>query len=73
VTASTAKTISGLLAQARLLPMLLDDDAGSITESTEAFIRSFVVDVRSRLEQIEDTGLLADTKKDAARPKTTST
>jgi hypothetical protein len=64
---SSANTISGLLAQARLLPMLLDDDAGSVTESTEAFIRSFVVDVRSALEQTEDTGLHADTKKETAK------
>jgi hypothetical protein len=55
VTAGTTKTIPGLLAQARLLPMLLDDDDGSVTESTETFIRSFVVNVRSCIEQTEET------------------
>jgi hypothetical protein len=63
-----ATTIPGVLAQARLLPMLLDDECGgTLEESTETFIRSFAVGVRSCLEQIEETGLHADTKKEPSK------
>lgn len=45
VNSTKPKTISGLIAQARLVPMLLDDDCGGIEESTETFIRAFAANV----------------------------
>lgn len=51
VSAQKAKTSLGVLAQARLIPMLLDEDEGSsVNEDTIAFIRSFVDSVRSFIE-----------------------
>jgi hypothetical protein len=65
---NVAHTIPGLLAQARLLPMLLDDEAGSVVqETTLTFIRSFAVGVRDCLEQIKATGLHAAPEKEAAK------
>lgn len=56
VTSTKPKTVSGLIAQAHLLPVVLDDDfmdqSGCIEESTERFIRSFVANVSSHLKQL---------------------
>ena len=52
VSEQKAKTPAiGVLAQARLIPMLLDQDIGSsVDENTIAFIRSFAVSVESFIE-----------------------
>ena len=60
VSADNARPIPGLMAQARLLPMLLDDEEGSVIQkSTLTFVRSFAVSVDDYFKQIIN-GLHAD-------------
>ena len=55
------KSMMGFLAQARLVPLLLDHDDGIILqESTVKFIRQFATDICDCLDQIMATGLHAD-------------
>ena len=54
VSAQKAKTPLGVLAQARLIPAVLNDNAGfALEDSTIEFIQSFVVSVENCLEPKE--------------------
>jgi hypothetical protein len=55
-----ANSAEALDAKARILPMILDDDGGSIEENSEAFYRTFAADVRRFLEPIIHEHWLAE-------------
>jgi len=55
-----ANSAEALDAKARLLPMILDDDAGGLEENSEAFYRAFAADVRRFLEPIVHEHWLAE-------------
>jgi hypothetical protein len=59
-----ASTPYGLDAKARILPLVIDDNEGSMQDIDEAFCRSFAADVRAFLDPLVHADWLAT--KDAA-------
>ena len=59
-----ARTPTGLDAKARILPMVIDDNEGSLQDIDEAFCRTFAADVQAFLDPLVHADWLAT--KDAA-------
>jgi len=47
-----ARTAAGIAAKARIVPVVIDDDAGSSEPASIAFYRSFAADVKQYMEAV---------------------
>ena len=67
ITTMTASTPAGLQSKARILPMVIEDSAGSMEDFDELFFRSFAANVKAFLEPLIRSAWAAD--KAAAKAK----